>query len=318
MLISVFTPTYNRVHTLRRCFESLAAQEFRDFEWIVVDDGSEDSTQISIQEISREATFRVRYIRNETNLGKHVASNRAAAAAEGELFLTLDSDDYLVVDALEIFASTWQGIPVRERFRYSGVTGLCRTPDGSVLGSGYPTSPFDSTTLETRYRNRITGDKFGFTRTDLMRAHPFPVGPGIDYVPEGIVWNALGSKYLTRYINEVVLVKDYQADGFTRGGRAVGDVGVALYLGELLNVGWRSMLWQPRELWRTALNFASKSTTSGRSLGEQWSALRGAVPHMLWLLALPAGRLHGWVLTSPAKPVLKAARDRLRSTHARH
>jgi glycosyltransferase involved in cell wall biosynthesis len=44
MLFTVFTPIYNRAHTLHRVYDSLRAQTLRDFEWIVVDDGSTDNT----------------------------------------------------------------------------------------------------------------------------------------------------------------------------------------------------------------------------------------------------------------------------------
>ena len=43
-LFTVYTPTYNRAHTLHRCYESLKVQTFRDFEWLIVDDGSTDGT----------------------------------------------------------------------------------------------------------------------------------------------------------------------------------------------------------------------------------------------------------------------------------
>src|SRR6476619_6982250 len=85
-LFTVFTPTYNRARTLDRVYTSLKNQTFRDFEWIIVDDGSSDETSNLVQAWQQEAGFPVRYV-YQPNLGKHVAFNRGVAEARGELFL---------------------------------------------------------------------------------------------------------------------------------------------------------------------------------------------------------------------------------------
>lgn len=45
IMITVFTPTYNRAYSLPRLYDSLKAQTFRDFEWLIIDDGSTDDTE---------------------------------------------------------------------------------------------------------------------------------------------------------------------------------------------------------------------------------------------------------------------------------
>ena len=101
-VFTVFTPTYNRAYTLHRVYESLKAQTYRDFEWLIVDDGSNDNTRELIQKWQNESLFSIRYIYQQ-NSGKHIAFNRAVREAKGELFLTLDSDDACVEEALERF-----------------------------------------------------------------------------------------------------------------------------------------------------------------------------------------------------------------------
>lgn len=88
---TVFTPTYNRAHTLLRVFSSLQAQTFQDFEWLIVDDGSTDGTEELIKHWGSESHFPVRYFKQE-NRGKHVAFNRGVREATGQFFLPLDSD----------------------------------------------------------------------------------------------------------------------------------------------------------------------------------------------------------------------------------
>ena len=99
---TVFTPTFNRAYTLQGVYESLAMQTFRDFEWIIVDDGSTDNTENLISEWKKEANFVIRYY-YQTNQGKHIASNKGVKEAQGELFLFLDSDDRCVPQTLEVF-----------------------------------------------------------------------------------------------------------------------------------------------------------------------------------------------------------------------
>ena len=101
MLITVFTPTYNRARLLSRLYESLKAQTYQSFEWIIVDDGSTDNTEAvidSLLERPSEYGFSLRYFKQQ-NGGKHRAINRGVQEARGELFFIADSDDYLPDDS---------------------------------------------------------------------------------------------------------------------------------------------------------------------------------------------------------------------------
>ncbi|MDP5238381.1 glycosyltransferase family A protein [Uliginosibacterium sp. 31-16] len=94
-LFTVFTPTYNRAAVL---YDSLCAQTCRDFEWLIVDDGSTDDTRELVARWQSEAGFSIHYVWQK-NGHKKTAMNRGAAEARGELFLTLDSDDACLPDA---------------------------------------------------------------------------------------------------------------------------------------------------------------------------------------------------------------------------
>jgi glycosyltransferase involved in cell wall biosynthesis len=172
-IFTVFTPTFNRAKTLRRVYDSLHVQSFRDFEWLIVDDGSTDDTHALIDRWQSEAGFSIRYFYQE-NAGKHVAVNRGVAAANGQFFLILDSDDECVPEALERFLFYWQSIPEADKPRFSGVTCLCEDEQGRLVGSPFPHSPCDSDSIEIRLRYKVKGEKWGFQRTDVMRLFPFP------------------------------------------------------------------------------------------------------------------------------------------------
>jgi glycosyltransferase involved in cell wall biosynthesis len=200
MMFTVFTPTHNRAHTLHRPFESLQAQTFRDFEWLVIDDGSSDHTQELLDEWKKRAGFPIRYIRQDHS-GKHVAHNRAVREARGKFFLILDSDDACTPWALERMAFHWNEIPSSERAIYSGVSGLCSDQHGKVIGDPFP--PDDPTPHERRCIYRVRGEKWGSEMTEIVRRFPFPEIRGTQFVPEAVAWLAMAKIYKTRCVNEI-------------------------------------------------------------------------------------------------------------------
>src|SRR5439155_17624599 len=137
------------------------------------DDGSTDNTSELVEEWRAAAKFPIRYYSQE-NGGKHVAFNRAVALAQGDFFLTLDSDDECVPHALERFLSLWKSISESEREKFSAVTCLCVDQNGAVVGDRFPADIMDSNPLELRFKYRVRGEKWGFQRTDVLRKFPYP------------------------------------------------------------------------------------------------------------------------------------------------
>lgn len=204
-LFTVFTATFNRAHTLHRVYDSLVCQTLQDFEWLIVDDGSTDSTREVVERWQREAAFPIRYY-HQPNAGYHMAFNRGAELARGELFLSLGSDDACKPYALERFHHHWMAIPEVEREQFSAVTGLCEDQHGRLHGGRFPVDVLDSDPRELLYRYKTPGEKWGFHRTEVLRQFPFPAVKGVSHVPGNIVWCAIGRHYKTRYVNEVLRI----------------------------------------------------------------------------------------------------------------
>ena len=200
-LFTVFTATYDRAHVLPRVFDCLESQTFRDFEWLVVDDGSVDGTRALLEGWQSRADFPLRYF-YQSHAGKHVAFNRGVREARGQLFLSWDSDDGAVSTALERFKAHWDAIPGDRKSRFSAVTALRMYDDGHPVGDRFPHDITDSESLELYFKYRVRGDKWGFHRTDVLRDHPFPEPQGLTFVSESIVWFAIARRYKTRYVNE--------------------------------------------------------------------------------------------------------------------
>ncbi len=209
---TVFTATHDRAQLLPRVFESLERQTFRDFEWLIVDDGSTDDTEAVVGRWQAQADFPVRYVR-QAHAGKHVAFNRGVREANGRLFLSWDSDDKAVPEALERFIALWDGIPADIRPGFSAVTVLRRMEDGTLIGDPFPLPVTDSDPLELYFKFRIGGDKWGFHLTDVLRQFPFPEPEGATFVTESVVWFAIARCYRTRYVNEMLGINVPAATG---------------------------------------------------------------------------------------------------------
>lgn len=202
-VLTVFTPTYNRAHTLARVYDSLNAQTFRNFEWVVVDDGSTDNTSELIAQWAEKADFPIRYFKQE-HAGKHIAHNAALHYARGEFFFPLDSDDGCFPNAFERLLHYWNSIPFPDRESFCGVGGLSVDQYGDLVGERFPRHPLDATMRERHYVYRVRGEKCLMIRTDLGRRFLFPEVKGTNFVPEGIVWLEIGKHYKARWINEII------------------------------------------------------------------------------------------------------------------
>jgi glycosyltransferase involved in cell wall biosynthesis len=294
-LFTIFTPTYNRAHTLHRVYDSLCAQTLRDFEWLVVDDGSTDNTAKLIADWVDAADFPIRYFRQE-HLGKHIAHNLAAREARGKFFLPLDSDDACAPRALERMAYHWNAIPDRDLALYSGIDGLCSDQHGKIIGDRFPSEPFDTTLRERRYVYRIRGEKWGSTLTDVVRRYPFPSVARGQYLPEGIVWLDIGKTYKNRCVNEVF--RTYYIDDI--------ESGVTVELKRRLTAhaegNWYYYLWllnndlyyffhSPLPFVKAAIMVPVTAWTTKRGLGRILGSLQTIPAKALVVLSLPVSLL---------------------------
>ncbi len=284
---TVFTPTYNRAHTLRRVFEGLQAQTCRDFEWLIVDDGSTDGTRDLVEFLAVEADFPVRYVHQE-NRGKHFAFNRGVAEAAGRLLVNLDSDDRALPNALERLLWLWDSLSSNEQRQFSSIVGLCVDQDGRVVGDRFPAELLDSDPLELRYRYRVGGEKWGFTRIEVLREFPFPeVLPG-EYLPESIVWSRIARLYRTRYVNETFRVYHTDRPSMVHGRHpAESAAGGRLEHLTALNETLDYFGYSPGQFFRSAVHYGRFSFHSGVPLRRQWADLRGFSARLLWAAFLP-------------------------------
>lgn len=211
--ITVCTPTYNRGHLLKNLYNSLKQQVFKEFQWLVVDDGSNDNTEEIIQEFIDENIIKIKYIK-KANGGKHTAINVAIDNADGELFWIVDSDDYITNDSLKYIWDQWSNIKNKEL--YAGVSGLRAYENGTVIGTKYNEEYLDTDALSFRYKYKVQGDKAEVYRTSILKKYKFPEFKGEKYVTESLVWNRIANESLKiRYLNKVTYICEYLEEGLT-------------------------------------------------------------------------------------------------------
>ena len=286
---TIFTPTFNRADKLERAFLSLQAQTYRNFEWLVVDDGSTDGTEMLIRDLSTKAKFSVRYLRQD-NAGKHIAFNRAVQAAKGELFVNLDSDDECMPAALEKLLGSWQSIPHSDRINFIGVTGLCIDQNGKLVGNRYPKDVLDSDSMEIRYRYRVKGEKWGCQRTAVLGQFPFPTDLRKTCLPESVVWNAIARHYKTRFINEVLRVYWIEGDSLIHGQPTWKNAqGGAAKHRRILNTELDWFKRAPLEFARSAVHYTRFSGHLRISVKCQLTGLERPLAKLLWLVMFPVG-----------------------------
>lgn len=218
--VTIFTPTYNRAHTLERLYHSLQKQSFIDFEWLVIDDGSTDGTKLLFEKwVKEDNVFPIHY-HFKKNGGKHTAINYGLDKANGELFFTADSDDYLTEDALQKVTTWANSLPKNEKF--------C-----AVVGNwGYSANETPNTIFDGEYRDAnfferyneasnqpIDGERAFIFFTEIHRKYKYPEFENENFMTEAVAWNRMAKDgYKMRVYNDIIYVYKYLPGGLSLSG----------------------------------------------------------------------------------------------------
>lgn len=212
MLLTIFTPAYNRAHLLKRLYESLRNQQLQNFEWVIVDDGSSDDTEQVVKNFISENKISITY-HKQTNTGKHIAINKGAEIAKGKLFFIVDSDDYLTEDATIIISEKYKLIENKEE--YAGISGRKGYSKTKFIGSQQTYQDLHANALDFRYRYKIKGDMAEVIRTDILRQYPFPVIENEKFCTEGMMWFKVALKYKFLWFCDIIYIAEYLEGGLT-------------------------------------------------------------------------------------------------------
>ena len=212
-MITVLTPTFNRAHTLKRLFDSLVSQTHKQFEWIVVDDGSRDNTEQLLSELARNCEIKMAVVK-QANAGKHLAINAGVRAASGNWILIVDSDDLLTPAAID---KVYAGINLAQHHSLQGLCFRKGELDGRLIGIAVPAGMPEFAYMHTTQASRFyQGDLAYVFKKQVLVDHPFPSFENEKFVPELLVWNQIADAGKIAFFHrEIIYLCEYLADGYT-------------------------------------------------------------------------------------------------------
>ena len=181
-LISIITPTFNRAKNLPTLFVSLQNQTIKNFEWLIIDDGSQDQTSEVVKSFYSD-DFVIRYLKKE-NGGKHTALNLAFSVIKSELTFIVDSDV-------------------------------------KVIGDLFPKDYSIDNFISLRFNKHVDGDKAEVWVSKYLKAHSYPVFEGEKFLGESYLWITLAKERDMLFRNKIIYITEYLEGGLSRSGRAL-------------------------------------------------------------------------------------------------
>jgi glycosyltransferase involved in cell wall biosynthesis len=200
-------------------FGRLQGQTLFDFEWIIVDDGSDDETESLVKSFYDNAKFNVKYVKKE-NGGKHTALNYSHPYIDGDLVFIVDSDDQIVYDAIETIEKDWK--------KY----GTNKNIWGLIYQRGLsPTKKFNETWnvpdayvgnwIDVFANSKYSGGICEVVRAADFKNYEFPSFTGERFLGECFLWMHLSESKNCIFFNKILYLVNFQIGGLTKSGRAL-------------------------------------------------------------------------------------------------
>lgn len=299
----VVTPTYNRARQLVRLYNSLVAQtlSYDLFDWFVVDDGSSDDTADLINDLISVAPFKIIYHRKE-NGGKHTAWKYAvdilSGSAEYNYFVSIDSDDVLTEDALEVFLYHWKDINDNSE-NVNVLNARTKLADGidqphKIYGDNdFIEDTYQNVTLKMGEQSEMV-TSFKVKDLDLYLNIPdkFWLSDKVKFFSENIIWARNGrmtrSRYIKKYLRLVYCDAGNQISHNAKKGRVDHlynyIVGYKYFLSENIDYILR---YQKKSLLVDLIKYSAMCMLVGISLGEAYDKLELKLLKFMYVVLFP-------------------------------
>lgn len=215
---SVFTATYNRSNGLKNLFNDLCNQSYKDFEWVVVNDGSTDDTDQVMEQLIAADKLDINYISIPKNGGKHKAWREGIKKFNGKYVVTADDDDPVLPDTLAIHNKWWLNLEKEENYdEFWEVRTRCVDPNGNLIGGPLPVPYFDSDYIEVNVKMNNAGEMNGSRKVEILRKEagvpPFLFEDKCSNFPENIRWIRAARKYKTRFVPDITRIYEPNPTG---------------------------------------------------------------------------------------------------------
>lgn len=213
-MLTVFTPTYNRKEKIKKLYNSLLKQNTKNFEWLIVDDGSVDKTDEYIEKIKKDNKIKINYFYKK-NGGKPSAYNEGLKHALGEVFFCIDSDDILKENILSVIENDFKEIENDEKTCALMYNQAYIKKPQKIIGTEFPKDNLIDNYYNIYHNYNVTGDKLIVFKTSVARKYLFPIIDGEKFIPEALIYNRIALKYNFLCKNNVAAYKEYLEDGYS-------------------------------------------------------------------------------------------------------
>lgn len=206
--LTIFTPTYNRANDLKNVYKSLIVQKNKNFRWCVVDDGSTDDTEKIINEFEKLNKISIKYIK-KSNGGKHTAFNSFLDIVDTEYcIISLDSDDILTDDAIEIIQDD-----IKKLKNEVGIVYLKEVTNLDTFK--YPINELKGLSLKDAICNNLYNTECIFVfKSEYLKQFRFPIVDGEKFFTEAYLYLQMKEKML--WTNKTIEKGTYLNDGLTK------------------------------------------------------------------------------------------------------
>lgn len=213
-MITVFTPSYNRKKELKDLYESLLRQDYNDFEWLIVDDGSKDDTKSFIEELKKENKININYVYKE-NGGKQSAYNKGLDCTKGDIFLCIDSDDILKDNILKTINDDFKKIKKDKSIGGVIYVQSYINDKSKIIGTSFKEDNMVENYFDIYHKLNVTGDKLIVLKTSVAKEYYFPLIKGEKFIPEALIFNRISNKYNFLCRNIIAAHKEYLQGGYS-------------------------------------------------------------------------------------------------------
>lgn len=212
MKLSILTATYNRANLLEQLYKSIInnLDDNIDVEWLIMDDGSTDETKKQIQKFIEDNKLEIKYFYQE-NQGKMQAINNLVEAAQGELIIECDSDDYFTSDAFETIKNEYEKNKMKDAY---AICFLKYDQTGKNMGNEFKKS--STTMFDLYFRQGENGEKAIVFNSKIRKQYKYELENGERFVTEARMYHKMDEKYNMICVNKPIMICEYQKEGYTR------------------------------------------------------------------------------------------------------
>ena len=213
MKISVLTATYNRAGHLKKLYDSLEKNIGKEYEieWLIMDDGSNDDTEIKCQNFKSKSGLQVKFFKQE-NQGKMCAINNLSEHVTGDLWIECDSDDYFIDGSFQGVIDQYSKISDRKDIY--ALAFLKNDQDGNNMGNNFKAD--ESTMFDLYFKDGENGEKSLVFISNIRRKYRYELEENERFITESRMYHKMDKNYKIYCINKPIMVCEYQKNGYTK------------------------------------------------------------------------------------------------------